>query len=89
MHTASLHVAGLAAAAVQGRALLGERAGQADARVGRHGRHEPSVKGPLCAEVEGFSLHAGAWVAARDREGLARGCGKMARMGSGWSGTAA
>ena len=70
---------GLAAAAVQGRALLGERAGQADARVGRHGRYEPFVKGPLCAEVEGFSLHAGAWVAARDREGLEKLCRYAAR----------
>ncbi len=28
------------------------------------------MKGPLCAAVDGFSLHAGAWVQARDRENL-------------------
>ena len=31
-----------------------------DQRVGRGTRNEPFVKGPLCAEVEGFSLHAAA-----------------------------
>jgi hypothetical protein len=36
--------------------------------VGRDGQYEPFVKGPLCASVEGFSLHAGAWVGPRDRE---------------------
>jgi hypothetical protein len=56
---------GLTAAAVEGRAALGERAGQRDGRVGRDGRWEPLVKGPLCAELEGFSLHAGAWLQAR------------------------
>ena len=62
----------LAAAAVQGRAALGERAGQRDARVGRDGRREPFalVKAPLCAECDGFSLHAAVVVAARDRERL-------------------
>jgi len=52
---------GLAAAAVEGRAACGERAGQRDGRVGRDGRWEPVVKGPLCAAVDRFSLHAGAW----------------------------
>jgi hypothetical protein len=61
---------GLAAAAVEGRAALGMRAGQRDGRIGRDGRWEPRVKGPLCAEMDGFSLHAGAWVSARDREKL-------------------
>ncbi len=65
---------GLAAAAAQGRAALGAQAGQLDGRVGRDGRYEPFVKGPLCAEVEGFSLHAGAWVGPRDREGLEKLC---------------
>jgi len=51
---------GLAAAAVEGRAALSERAGQRDGRIGRDGRWEPAVKGPLCAELEGFSLPAGA-----------------------------
>jgi hypothetical protein len=70
---------GLAAAAVEGRAALGECAGQRDGRVGRDGRWEPLVKGPLCAEVDGFSLHAGAWVAARDRERLEKLCRYAAR----------
>jgi hypothetical protein len=58
----------LGGAAVQGRAALGERAGDHDLRVGRGSRSEPFVKRPLCADVDGFSLHAGVWVAARDRE---------------------
>ncbi len=62
----------LQAASVQGRAALGERAGERDARVGRGSRSEPLVKRPLCAEVDGFSLHAAVWVAARDRERLER-----------------
>jgi hypothetical protein len=70
---------GLAAAAVEGRAALGERAGQRDGRVGRDGRWEPVVKGPLCAAVDGFSLHAGAWVSARDREKLEKLCRYAAR----------
>jgi hypothetical protein len=70
---------GLVAAAVQGRAALGERAGQLDGRVGRDGRYEPFVKGPLCAEMEGFSLHAGTWVGPRDREGLEKLCRYAAR----------
>ncbi len=63
---------GLVAAAIEGRAALGERAGQRDGRVGqdRSGQQAPRRKGPLCAESDGFSLHAGAWVAARDRERL-------------------
>ncbi len=66
---------GLAAAAVEGRAALGER----DGRIGRDGRWEPLVKGPLCASGDGFSLHAGAWVAARDREKLEKLCRYAAR----------
>ena len=60
----------LAAASVQGRAALGERAGERDQRVGRGTRNEPFVKGPLCAEVDGFSLHAAVRVEGRDRDGI-------------------
>jgi len=60
----------LAAAAVQGRAALGERAGQRDQRVGRGTRNEPFVKGPLCADIDGFSLHAAVRVEERDRARL-------------------
>ncbi|MBL8724320.1 MAG: transposase [Planctomycetes bacterium] len=67
---------GLVAAAIEGRAALGECAGQRDGRVGQSyaGQQAPRRKGPLCAESGGFSLHAGAWVAARDRERLAKLC---------------
>ena len=50
---------GLASAEIEGRAALGERAGQRDGRIGRDSRWEPLVRGPLCAEMDVFSLHAG------------------------------
>ena len=61
-------------AAVQGVALSGERAGQRDIRVGGGARREPWVKGPLCADLDGFSLHAGVRVAAGDRKRLEHLC---------------
>ncbi len=67
--------------AVVGRAALGEHAGAADARVDRGTRNEPFVKGPLCADCGGFSLHAGVRVPAGDRrrlEHLARYAGRPA-----------
>lgn len=64
----------LAAASVQGRAALGERAGEWDQRVGRGTQNQPFVKGPLCAEVDGFSLHAAVRVEARDRDRLEHLC---------------
>jgi hypothetical protein len=64
----------LAAASVQGRAALGERAGEWDQRVSRGTQNEPFVKGPLCAEVDGFSLHAAVRVEARDRDRLEHLC---------------
>jgi hypothetical protein len=48
----------LGAAAVQGRAAVGERTGERDVRVGRTSEEAPFVKGPLCASFDGFSLHA-------------------------------
>ncbi|MCP4037316.1 MAG: hypothetical protein GY733_10295 [bacterium] len=60
----------LGSAAVQGRAALGEHAGQRDVRAGRGTRDEPFVKGPLCADIDGFSLHAGVVVSGHDRERL-------------------
>ena len=60
----------LDAAAVQGVAAMGERAGQRDVRVGRGRRSEPYVKGPLCADFDGFSLHAQVRVAAGKRRQL-------------------
>ena len=60
----------------RGRAALGERAGQRDARLGRDGRNEPLAlaKGPLCAECDGFSLDAAVVVGPRDRERLEKLC---------------
>ena len=55
-----------ASAAVQGRAASGEH----DVRPGRGTRNEPFVKGPLCADVDGFSLHAQVVVSGHDRERL-------------------
>ncbi|MFO1078772.1 MAG: hypothetical protein U1E73_13705 [Planctomycetota bacterium] len=46
----------LASGAVVGRTEFGERAGDGDVRVGRGTRAEAFVKGPLCADVDGFSL---------------------------------
>jgi len=60
----------LGSGAVAGRAVLGERTGEGDARVGRGTRAEPFVKGPLCADCDGFSLHAGVRVEAGDRRRL-------------------
>jgi hypothetical protein len=37
------------------------------------------VKGPLYASIDGSSLHAGAWVSARDREKLEKLCRYAAR----------
>ncbi|MBM4064009.1 MAG: hypothetical protein FJ265_23355, partial [Planctomycetes bacterium] len=63
----------LQAAAVQGRTALGERAGARDARHGqpsslqvqfRHGQQS------LCADLDGFSLHAATGVAAGRRDRL-------------------
>jgi hypothetical protein len=60
----------LNAAAVQGVALSGERAGQRDVRVGGGTRNEPFVKGPLGADFDGFSLHGAVRGAAGDRKRL-------------------
>ena len=65
---------GLDAAAVQGVALSGDRAGQRDVRVGRGTRDEPFVVTPLCADLDGFSLHGAVRVAAGDRKRLERLC---------------
>ena len=60
----------LDAAAVQGVVLSGERAGQRDVRIGGGTRNEPNVLGPLCADLDGFSLHGAVRVAAGDRKRL-------------------
>ena len=50
-----------------------------DGRVGGAGRWQPQAKGPLCAESDGFSLHANTWVAPRDRDRLESLCRYAAR----------
>jgi hypothetical protein len=53
------------AAAVQGRIALGPEAGHAVRRLGRQRDVKPEFRpGALCAEVQGFSLHAATAVAA-------------------------
>ena len=54
-------------------------AGWRDGRVGGDGRWQPQVEGPLCAALDGFSLHANTWVAPRDRERLEALCRYAAR----------
>ena len=67
-------LAELSAASVQGRTALGERAGEGDCRPGRGTRNEPFAKGPLCAELDGYSLHAAVRVEGRDRDRLEHLC---------------
>jgi hypothetical protein len=69
----------ITAAAVQGRTALGERAGQRDERPGRGSREEPFVKGPMCADLDGFSLHAAVRLPAGCREQLEQLCRYAAR----------
>jgi hypothetical protein len=70
----------LAAAAVQGRVPLGAQVGAYDPRVGRGTeRGEPRRRSPLCAESEGFSLHAEVRIGDGRRDRLERLCRYAAR----------
>ena len=61
------------AAAVQGRIALGLEAGHAVRRLGRQRDVKPEFRrGALCAEVQGFSLHAATAVAAGRPDELER-----------------
>ncbi|MFT4840511.1 MAG: hypothetical protein ACJAQZ_004289 [Planctomycetota bacterium] len=71
--------------AVQGVAVAGKRRGQRDVRTGKGTRNEPNVLGVLCADLEGFSLHAAVRVAVhaaadnrRQLEHLCRYAGRPA-----------
>ncbi|MGK0302973.1 MAG: hypothetical protein ACI89X_003860 [Planctomycetota bacterium] len=67
--------------AVQGVAVTAKRRGQRDVRIGKGTRNEPNVLGALCADLEGFSLHAAVRVAAGNRrqfEHLCRYAGRPA-----------
>jgi hypothetical protein len=70
-------LAGIAAASVQGRLALGERAGAAVRRGGASAELlalAPQGLGPCHARRNGFDLHAGLVVPARDRARLERLC---------------
>jgi hypothetical protein len=63
------------AASVQQRLAFGERAGQQVRRLGAGFGHEgerPTLTGPHCASVQGFSLHAHTQVPAHRRDQLER-----------------
>ena len=73
-------LAGLVGASVQGRVALGSRAG---ARVRRLG-HEPDLghvtaRGPRQAQLDGFDLHATAWVPPNNPSRLAQLCRNLLR----------
>jgi hypothetical protein len=70
----------LTAASIAGRVALGERAGRPLARIGAHpGREVGFVPGELCAQIDGFSLHARVRVPSGDRTRLERLCRYVAR----------
>jgi len=63
------------AASVQQRIAFGERAGQTVRRIGAGFGHEgerPTLTGPRCASVQGFSLHANTAIPAHRRDQLER-----------------
>src|SRR5438874_3613227 len=63
------------AASVQQRIAFGERAGQQVRRLGAgfgHVGETPTLTGPRCASVQGFSLHANTQVPAHRRDQLER-----------------
>lgn len=70
-------LAGMAAASVEGRLALGERAGAAVRRGGASAELlalAPQGRGPCHARKNGFDLHAGVIVPPRDRARLERLC---------------
>jgi hypothetical protein len=70
----------MAAASVQGRIALGERAGRPVLRVGSAPAGEATfAPGELCADVDGFSLHANVRIRRGERDRLERLCRYVAR----------
>lgn len=69
----------LGAAAIEGRTALGNRRGAHDLRPGRGSRQEPFRRGPLCSDLDGFSLHAAVRIPAGCRERLEKLCRYAAR----------
>jgi hypothetical protein len=71
---------GLQAASVRNRVALGKRAGEWIRRVGSLGQMAaPELTGHLCANVTGFSLHAGVYCAPHERQKLEQLCRYIAR----------
>ncbi len=63
------------AASVKQRIAFGERAGEKVRRIGSGFGYEgerPELKGPRCASVNGFSLHANTEIPAHRRDQLER-----------------
>ena len=70
----------IAAASVQGRSAFAQRGAGGVERLGTPEEPGPQRRrAPLCAEADGFSLHAGVGVPAGDRERLERLCRYVAR----------
>ena len=72
---ASLALAGIVGASVQGRVALGTRAGAPVCRLGEGLRQaRGGARGPRHGHLEGFDLHANVWVGAHDRARLEQLC---------------
>lgn len=71
----------LAGASVKSMISMGERAGQKVRKLGtaQPMEYEVSIKGPRCAFVDGYSLHANTYCAASERPKLERLVGYVAR----------
>jgi hypothetical protein len=68
-------LAGIVGASVQGRVVLGSRAGARGRRFGDAlATAAVTSRGPRQAQLEGFDLHANVWVSANDRAGVERLC---------------
>lgn len=71
---------GLQAASVRSKVALGKRAGEWIRRIGSLGEMPvPELTGHLCANVNGFSLHAGVYCAPNERQKLEHLCRYIAR----------
>jgi hypothetical protein len=70
----------LQAAAVAYRIVFGPRAGHKVLTVRGAMPHETTARQPLCADVDGFSLHAAARVEAHDRKRLEQLCRYITRL---------
>ena len=72
---ASLALAGIVGASVQGRVALGVRAGAPVRRLGgRSSQTRDGAHGPRHAHLDGFDLHANVWVGLNDRARLEQLC---------------